>query len=376
MGVTEQAKAVTSARRIGWLLRVNRLHGRRTRYRRLSAFVHDLSVVADRRIVVSTVSRWETGACVPPYWAVRLYERLLGLPTGSLVVTCDTVVRYFAAPSPRVPQWVRRRTPLPGQLRDLLPVLAEFASGGGHYAVLAARLVQLLPAGLRHRLPDRLWRLVSEMLQPFSTVTARRLSDEVHLDAEMADSAPDDVLPHLVHEMLYDPVFDVRLCTMFLIYATPYRRPLASALANELVRRASRGPLEQVRTVLDSLRVLGDVPERDLIERLLLAGQAPAPILDGASYALGHVGGTSSDTFWTTAITRYTDRWARLHDARTLSILDRLVYGIGITDRQPLLQAATHDPRLPATVRTAASWWADLPPYLRAGVQQHGSANR
>lgn len=57
-----ETKAVTSAKRIGWLLRVNRLHGQRTRYRRLSAFVHDLSVAADRRIVVSTVSRWETGA--------------------------------------------------------------------------------------------------------------------------------------------------------------------------------------------------------------------------------------------------------------------------------------------------------------------------
>jgi hypothetical protein len=519
-----ETKAVTSAKRIGWLLRVNRLHGQRTRYRRLSAFVHDLSVAADRRIVVSTVSRWETGACVPPYWAVRLYERLLGLRTGSLVVTCDTVVRYFAAPGPRVPQWVRRRSPLPGvhldelvdlacgegvvsslewdrltellaaqpqlvlsprdtwarlaerlltemsiadgvnwmhraesfhrliahpagseaaiavaeaaaadrsrqsmigtvgvfnasahpaanaavlrhvldpvtdrtfygglltsakklrygdfeprQLRDLLPVLVEFASGGGHYAVLAARLVQLLPAGLRHRLPDRVWRLVSEMLRPFSTVTARRLSDEVHLDSELADSAPDDVLPGLVHEMLYDPVFDVRLCTMFLVYATPYRRPLAGALANELLRRVSRGPLEQVRTVLDSLRVLGGAPERRLIERLLIAGQAPAPVLDAASYALGHVGGTSSDAFWSAAIARYTDRWVRPHDPHTLSTLDRLVYGIGITDRQSLLRAATQDPHLPATVRTAASWWADLPPYLRDSVQRHGPADR
>ena len=45
---------------------------------------------------------------------------------------------------------------------------------------------------------------------------------------------PDIVLPRLLTEMLHDPVFDVRMYATFLVYATPYRRPVAEVLLQEM----------------------------------------------------------------------------------------------------------------------------------------------
>ncbi|MCR6487781.1 hypothetical protein M8542_33645 [Amycolatopsis sp. OK19-0408] len=249
------------------------------------------------------------------------------------------------------------------QVRSLLPVLVELLTGTQEEAGLAARLFAALPGDLRAQLPRRVHPaagLVAD--EPIS-----RLCDSVLSTAAGDDPLPPDpVLPVLVHEMLTDPVFDVRLCAMFLLYASPYRPHLARALATELVTLLRRRT-DRLRTlrILESLRVLGGPSQRALVEQLVLARDMPAEIHDMAAYTLGHIGGRSTVTFHRTAFSRYSSHWARTSSARDASVLDRLVYASGIHHNDALLRRAAANQTLPRNVRTAAAWWLGLPPHLR-----------
>ncbi|WP_290059351.1 tetratricopeptide repeat protein [Amycolatopsis solani] len=119
------------------------------------------------------------------------------------------------------------------QTASLLPILcALVASGGGERTPLAARLLQLLPRELQAKVPSRVWAAAMAALWPAAAPVSERLAAEALEGIE--EPPPDPLLAVFIDEMLHDPVFDVRLCTMFLLYATPYRAPLAHALAREL----------------------------------------------------------------------------------------------------------------------------------------------
>ncbi|MGW5722061.1 hypothetical protein ACWEVP_38220 [Amycolatopsis sp. NPDC003865] len=253
------------------------------------------------------------------------------------------------------------------QLRSLIPVLHELLSGNHEEAGLAARMFAALPRDLRAQLPRRIRTATGPGAAATADESVVRLCDSV-LGTAAGDGElpPDPVLPVLVNEMLADPVFDVRLCAMFLLYASPYRPHLAQALATELITLLRRRT-ERRRTlrILESLRVLGGPSQRTLVERLLLARDLPAEIHDMAAYTLGHIGGRSTITFYRTAFSRYSGDWARTGAAHDASVLDRLVYASGIHHDDGLLRAAASDQTLPGNVRTAAAWWLGLPPHLR-----------
>jgi hypothetical protein len=224
-----------------------------------------------------------------------------------------------------------------------------------------------LPSDLRAQLPRRIRTATGLAAAATADESVIRLCDSVLSTAAGEDLLPPDpVLPVLVHEMLADPVFDVRLCAMFLLYASPYRPHLAEALATELITLLRRRT-ERLRTlrILESLRVLGGPPQRALVERLLLARDMPAEIHDMAAYTLGHIGGRSTVTFYRTAFSRYSGHRVRTSAAHDASVLDRLIYAFGIHHNDELLRTATADQTLPGTVRTAAAWWLGLPPHLR-----------
>lgn len=253
------------------------------------------------------------------------------------------------------------------QVRSLLPVLFELLTGNQEEAGLAARMFAALPGDLRAQLPRRIRTATGLAAAGTADESVVRLCDSVLSTAAGEDPLPPDpVLPVLVHEMLADPVFDVRLCAMFLLYASPYRPHLARALAAELVtllrRRTNR---HRTLRILESLRVLGGPSERTLVERLLLAWDMPAEIHDMAAYTLGHIGGRSTDTFYRTAFSRYSSHLVRTPAACDASVLDRLVYAFGIHHNDELLRRAVTDQALPGHVRTAAAWWLGLPPHLR-----------
>ncbi|MGR6318779.1 hypothetical protein Q2K19_32115 [Micromonospora soli] len=119
----------------------------------------------------------------------------------------------------------------------------------------------------------------------------------------------DRLLPALLDEMLFSPVFDVRMYAAMLLSGTPYRQPLAAALASELAISAASGPTEEALTVIEALRIVGTSEQRPMIERLTTATGLPSVIALAATQTIGHIGGRSSDHYWRQAIEHHTYRW-------------------------------------------------------------------
>jgi hypothetical protein len=119
---------------------------------------------------------------------------------------------------------------------------------------------------------------------------------------------------------------------------------------------------------LEALRVLGGPNERRVVESLLVSRALPGPVRDTAASALGHIAGTSSHTFWRAAL----DIALRgVEEGRTseISVLDRLVYSLGMADNLPLLADVASNPRVPPQVRAAARWWHSIPHHIRQSAR-------
>lgn len=235
----------------------------------------------------------------------------------------------------------------------LLPVLIELLGYGSWERIsLAARLLRSLPPAARRRLPPR----VRVLLDQVSAVDTARTP---------LPPTDDPALPLVVAEMIDDPVFDVRLSAAFQIYSTPYRATVSQTLGEELLAEwRRRGDLDRMERILESLRVLGGPAQRRLVERMLLGRDTSPAVRDMAAYALGHIGGTSTDAFLLAVIDAALRRWARDRDPHDASVLDRVVYAIGMSRRPDLLPRVLAEPDLPAPVRTAARWWLNLPDHL------------
>lgn len=173
----------------------------------------------------------------------------------------------------------------------------------------------------------------------------------------MPEGYIDHVLPVLIDEMLFDPVFDARLYAAFLIRASPYRAAVAEALSVELRSARWNSNEAWLTAVFEALRILGGQIERNKVEQFVVSPGTPGAIADVAAYALGHIGGTSADTFWQRAVAYHRVAWQRSASQVSGSILDRLVYAIGMSGNTAMLTAIRCDRRMPAQVRATAGWW-------------------
>jgi hypothetical protein len=260
------------------------------------------------------------------------------------------------------------------QLRRLVPVIVDILADGhgGSRLALAASLLKMIPVAMRQRVNDRIWQVVTQGLERTATSTglAGRVHDATITNLDHPGSGyRDSVLPHLIDELLCDPIFDVRLYAAFLLYATPYRAPLGRALGQELLTARQSGNAQRLVTLLEALRILGGPEERRHVERLLLAPSTPSGIRDTAASALGHIGGASQDDYWTLALRTARQRWRQSPTVAEISVLDRHVYALGMADRRALLRTVTADPTLPDQVRSAASWWLTLPSHIRESAR-------
>jgi hypothetical protein len=190
--------------------------------------------------------------------------------------------------------------------------------------------------------------------------TAQRLSNRAMASlATPATDYVDRVLPRLVEEMLFHPVFDVRLYAAALIHASPYRTTMARGLAEELSATWRSGDEMWLTTLLEALRKLGGHRERRTVEKLVLHPSAPATVADVAAYALGHIGGGSPLEFWLQAVERHVTAWHATRQQAHASVLDRLVYALGMGSRRDVLATLRRDRRVPPLVRRSANWWLD-----------------
>jgi hypothetical protein len=260
------------------------------------------------------------------------------------------------------------------QVGLLVPVLLDLV-GHGHRlneASLAATLLRMLPADVTRRIGDRLWqRTVALLGQPGAAGSAvGRVTAETTAETTGAGGGfTDRLLPGLVSELLYDPVFDMRLYTCFLVNATPYRLPMARALARELGRAGRAGATDRSIALLEALRVLGDETQRRQVERLLLTPGVPPAVANSAAYALGHIGGRSCDEYWDRLTSTYLNRWRCTRSQVDASILDRVVYALGMSDRLDLLGRLGTETAVPTRVRQAVLWWTGLPDHIRLSAR-------
>jgi hypothetical protein len=244
---------------------------------------------------------------------------------------------------------------------------------------VAAELLRQLPDERQHGLAAELRRALAadRILQEVhggGRMVGRATSDVVlerivgAIAASVGHDAvfTDDVIPILIDEMLFAPVLDVRFNAGLLIWASPYSAPVAAALAAELCRGGAVTDTRLTICLLSALRILGQAPQRPLIERLVLASGLPPQVSLAAVHCLGHVGGRSPDSFWLNALDRYGERWRRYGDAPSSEALGSLVYGLGIARHLPLLRRVRDDRTAPMPVRAAGAWWLARPERLFA----------
>ncbi|WP_189080672.1 helix-turn-helix domain-containing protein [Mangrovihabitans endophyticus] len=153
----------STAERIGWLLRSNRVHGGDSRWTRAKHFALAFPGGAwPAGMHESTISRWETGTVLPPSSAVRRYEELLGVASGNMATMVETVRRFTANPGddPYLPDRLGNRADLDELLER---ALSRATMTGAHWDALSARIAAtpqlvLAPRATRAELAERLLR--------------------------------------------------------------------------------------------------------------------------------------------------------------------------------------------------------------------------
>jgi hypothetical protein len=279
----------------------------------------------------------------------------------------------------------------PDQLGVLVPAVMQLleAPEALDTAALGVEVLRRLPAKLRNDTRTGLRRvlgtdrilhevLVAGRLAAVDTSTVvvgrivRAIAAEV--DTERLGFT-DDLLPTLVDEVLFHPVFDVRLYAAALLDATPYRPALAAAFAAELSKPQVVGDVTLAVSLLHGLRVVGGPPERPLVERLVLAPGLALDVSAAAVESLGHVTGQSTDRFWLTAIALYGRGWRRRRSRHSAAALTGLVYGLGMARNVRLLARVRDDLEAPPPVRASARWWLNRPSYAYPRPRGHTDGN-
>ncbi len=271
----------------------------------------------------------------------------------------------------------RQLTALSAVLGDVLGDTTDrtHAAGGLGEETLALALSVLhqIPPHLHHGRTRAVQRRLGDTGEPHAALRgsalppgriARTAAQRLSHEAEARLTTPatghiDHVLPQLVEEMLFHPVFDVRLYAAALIRASPYQATMAQGLAKELTATWRSGDEMWLTALLEALRQLGGHSERHTVEELVLHPSAPATVADAAAYALGHIGGGSPPEFWPQAVDRHVTAWLATRRQTHASVLDRLVYALGMGSRQDVLATMRTDLRVPPAVRRSASWWLD-----------------
>jgi hypothetical protein len=269
------------------------------------------------------------------------------------------------------------------QLGSLVPVITQILADPDSRAdaeALGVEVIRRLPpalradadAGLRRALGnDRTLQEVFGSGRLAASAPSRMVVERIvrAVAGERVQDGPalsDEVLPTLVDEVLYDPVLDVRLYAAVLIDASPYRPAVANAFAAELTRPQVVSDATLASSLLSGLRVFGDGGQRSLVERLVLAVGIPPEVSTAAVESIGHVGGTSSDQFWTSAIALHSRRYRARSSA---AALNGLVYALGMARNLRLLARIRDDEEAPAPVRSSARWWLNRPARVYASVR-------
>lgn len=255
---------------------------------------------------------------------------------------------------------------------------AEAGRFGGEDATTLGVLVrahladQGLPAPLRRAAADLAARLTPAGPRPrgdqevvpgrAAAVAALTTAAEAALDvtARGTSSGENRMLSRLVDEMLFSRQIDVRLGAAWLLAASPFGKPLADALADDLVAAVAGGDRSPPGEWAFALGTIGGAEHRPALEALL-AGQVPRAVTVQAAVGLGNLPGRTDPAVLTRSVRHHGRAWQRTRRDDAEEVLRALLYATGMQRATPVLSDVGTRPDLPAEVRAAARWWLVRP---------------
>ncbi|VVJ17248.1 Uncharacterised protein [Amycolatopsis camponoti] len=145
---------------------------------------------------------------------------------------------------------------------------------------------------------------------------------------------------------------DLRILTVNVLHASPFRAVLADTVASMLTSGRTRTGSAIHSVLVDLLGSLGETRHRTIVENLIRRGTAR----DAAALALAHLPGRTDPRLWHHVLTAQP----------TGSSTQRAVlYAVGMKgDRDGLRLLRAHAP----VVRSRANWWLRLPAEASAGA--------
>jgi hypothetical protein len=268
----------------------------------------------------------------------------------------------------------------PEQMASLVPLATQVLEDSGHHddsPVLAANLLhhihQAFPAWPVPQIPAPLTSLAASgpdqdanWPRPNGDTRIRRIVCTAA--AQMPREAPwpyDQMLAAVVDEILNSPISDVSLHAAIMIRATPYRAPVATALAAELRTALTAPHVELATRILDAFRIIGGKHQRRIVEQLTLSQGLPAAITAAAARNIGHLDGTSADQYWTQTIQTHSQRQHHHPTPAGRATVRGLVYGLGIAGNGTLLTRIQNSRTALPQARQAATWWLGHPHYIQ-----------
>lgn len=207
-----------------------------------------------------------------------------------------------------------------------------------------------------------------QQAQVIDRLTTRATALLAHDPAEQ-DSA---ILHELITTMLIEPDGDLSLLAAQTLAATPYRRPLAQAVRNEIARPATlTGPSEWSTTLIAALRALGSPADLPLLGRIVNASGIPAETIRVAAFAIAHLEAEIPQAWWMRTVATNLRRSEHQISLRAhTEILRGLTYSAGITGSRAGLELIRTSESAPYEARAAAGWWLNLPAHLVTGARQ------
>ncbi|HEX5406616.1 MAG TPA: hypothetical protein VFX16_30455 [Pseudonocardiaceae bacterium] len=169
--------------------------------------------------------------------------------------------------------------------------------------------------------------------------------------AQTGRHAEDAIGPRVVQQALFSTDSDVRVTSVNVLHASPFRDVIADATADLLAASPDPDPTTTV-ALIDLLGGLGRQRHRQVMEMLLCNSSVAA----AASLALAHLPGSTGSNTW-----RYTLA-AHPHDHRRIELIGQAVlYANGMNGDRAGLELLLADPAATQDTIRRAQWWLRLP---------------
>ncbi len=245
--------------------------------------------------------------------------------------------------------WAARPPGAPEMVRRLEAVSRELRAGASTSPPVREAASDVLAALFRHR-PSR----PGARSAPLGR-TGEAAFDALRgalVKAQTRHHEPDLLGGRILRQALASTDSDLRILTVNVLHASPFRGVLADTVASMLTSGRTRTGSAMHSVLVDLLGSLGDARHRPVIENLMWRGAAR----DAAAVALAHLPGRTDLRLWHHVLTAQPTGGSTQRAA---------LYAVGMKgDRDGLRLLRAHAP----VVRARANWWLRLPAEASAGA--------